>query len=40
MLDELALNTVCRSAKCPNRGECFASGTATFMVLGSGCTRG
>jgi lipoic acid synthetase len=39
MLDELELNTVCRSAKCPNRGECFASGTATFMVLGTRCTR-
>ncbi|HEX7526804.1 MAG TPA: lipoyl synthase [Gaiellaceae bacterium] len=40
MLDELELSTVCRSAKCPNRGECFASGTATFMVLGTACTRG
>jgi len=39
MLDELALNTVCRSAKCPNRGECYSSGTATFMVLGTECTR-
>jgi len=39
MLDELELNTVCRSAKCPNRGECYASGTATFMVLGTQCTR-
>lgn len=39
MLDELRLNTVCSGAKCPNRGECFASGTATFMVLGSECTR-
>ncbi len=39
MLDELGLNTVCRSAKCPNRGECYASGTATFMVLGDRCTR-
>lgn len=39
MLDELHLNTVCSSAKCPNRGECFASGTATFMVLGTACTR-
>lgn len=39
MLDELQLNTVCRSAKCPNRGECFSSGTATFMVLGTECTR-
>ena len=39
MIDELGLNTVCRSAKCPNRGECYASGTATFMVLGTECTR-
>jgi lipoic acid synthetase len=39
LLDELGLNTVCRSAKCPNRGECYASGTATFMVLGTECTR-
>jgi lipoic acid synthetase len=39
LLDELELNTVCRSAKCPNRGECYASGTATFMVLGTECTR-
>jgi lipoic acid synthetase len=40
MLDELRLNTVCRSAKCPNRGECFASGTATFLIMGDACTRG
>jgi lipoic acid synthetase len=39
LLDELGLNTVCRSAKCPNRGECYASGTATFLVLGTECTR-
>jgi lipoic acid synthetase len=39
LLDELGLSTVCRSAKCPNRGECYASGTATFMVLGTRCTR-
>lgn len=39
MLDELRLNTVCAGAKCPNRGECYASGTATFMVLGTECTR-
>lgn len=39
LLDELGLSTVCRSAKCPNRGECYASGTATFMVLGTECTR-
>ena len=40
LLDELDLNTVCQSAKCPNRGECFSEGTATFLVLGDACTRG
>jgi lipoic acid synthetase len=40
LLDELNLNTVCRSAKCPNRGECYASGTATFLIMGAYCTRG
>jgi lipoyl synthase len=39
LLDELALHTVCDSARCPNRGECFASGTATFLILGDACTR-
>ncbi|MFO8007806.1 MAG: lipoyl synthase [Candidatus Brocadiia bacterium] len=39
MLAELGLNTVCREAHCPNRGECYASGTATFMILGAVCTR-
>jgi len=33
------LNTVCESANCPNRGECFGSRTATFMLLGDVCTR-
>ena len=33
------LNTVCDEARCPNRGECFSSGTATFMILGDRCTR-
>ncbi len=33
------LNTVCESANCPNRGECFSSRTATFMLLGDVCTR-
>ena len=33
------LNTVCRSAACPNRGECFSNGTATFMIMGDVCTR-
>jgi lipoic acid synthetase len=40
MLDELDLNTVCQSAKCPNRGECFSTGTATFLIMGDACTRG
>lgn len=40
LLGELRLNTVCRSAKCPNRGECYASGTATFLIAGDACTRG
>jgi lipoyl synthase len=38
-LDELGLNTVCDEARCPNRGECWGAGTATFMVLGDVCTR-
>ncbi len=40
LLDELNLVTVCDGAHCPNRGECFASGTATFLILGDTCTRG
>jgi len=39
LLDELRLNTVCIEANCPNRGECFANKTATFMILGTNCTR-
>lgn len=35
----LALNTVCDEALCPNRGECWAKKTATFMILGTSCTR-
>lgn len=34
------LNTVCRSAACPNQTECWNSGTATFLILGNVCTRG
>jgi lipoic acid synthetase len=34
-----ALNTVCEEAACPNRGECWSRGTATFMLLGDTCTR-
>ncbi len=33
------LNTVCQAANCPNRGECFNRGTATFLILGPQCTR-
>ncbi|MCK4240279.1 MAG: lipoyl synthase [Candidatus Atribacteria bacterium] len=39
LLKELNLHTVCDSALCPNRGECFKNGTATFMILGNICTR-
>lgn len=39
LLEELGLNTVCQQAHCPNVGECFARGTATFMILGKVCTR-
>lgn len=38
-LRELGLNTVCREANCPNQGECWGQGTATFMLMGSVCTR-
>lgn len=34
------LHTVCQSARCPNRNECWNSGTATFLILGNLCTRG
>ena len=40
VLRERKLHTVCEEARCPNQGECWASGTATFMVLGDTCTRG
>ena len=36
----LGLNTVCEEAKCPNIGECWNGGTATFMLMGDRCTRG
>ncbi len=39
LIAELNLETVCSSAKCPNRLECWSSGTATFMILGNVCTR-
>lgn len=39
LMQELELNTVCREANCPNLGECYRRHTATFMILGSVCTR-
>jgi lipoic acid synthetase len=38
-MKELKLNTVCEDARCPNIGECWHHGTATFMILGDICTR-
>jgi lipoic acid synthetase len=38
-IDELGLHTVCESARCPNLGECYACGNATFLILGNHCTR-
>jgi lipoyl synthase len=40
LLGGLRLNTVCQEALCPNMGECWAHGVATFMILGDVCTRG
>ncbi len=39
LIDRLDLHTVCESAACPNVGECWNHGTATFMILGNVCTR-
>ncbi len=39
LIDKYAVHTVCTSARCPNIGECYAGGHATFMLLGSSCTR-
>jgi len=39
LVDDLRLNTVCQSAKCPNKFECFSAGTATFLIMGNTCTR-
>ena len=39
VLQDLNLNTVCQAAFCPNLGECFRAGVATFMILGNVCTR-
>jgi len=38
-IGDLKLHTVCQEARCPNRGECYSSGTATFLILGNVCTR-
>lgn len=39
ILDESGLHTVCEEARCPNVGECFSQGAATFLILGDICTR-
>src|SRR5258706_6710344 len=39
IMDSHALHTVCQEARCPNMGECWNNGTATFMILGDVCTR-
>jgi lipoic acid synthetase len=39
IMRELSLHTVCEEARCPNLGECWNAGTATFMILGDVCTR-
>ncbi len=39
LINDYNLNTVCESARCPNKSECYNSGTATFLVLGNICTR-
>ena len=39
IVDEFKLHTICESGNCPNMGECWGEGTATFMILGNVCTR-
>ncbi len=39
IVDEYKLHTICESGSCPNMGECWGAGTATFMILGNVCTR-
>jgi lipoyl synthase len=39
LVDEHKLHTICESGNCPNMGECWGEGTATFMILGNICTR-
>ena len=39
LVDQYKLHTICQSGNCPNMGECWGAGTATFMILGNVCTR-
>lgn len=39
LVDKHKLHTICESGNCPNMGECWGEGTATFMILGNTCTR-
>ena len=39
LVDDYKLHTICESGNCPNMGECWGAGTATFMILGNVCTR-
>ncbi|HKR53314.1 MAG TPA: lipoyl synthase, partial [Chthoniobacterales bacterium] len=39
LISDLRLHTVCESAQCPNRWECWSQGTATMMIAGDRCTR-
>ncbi|MEZ4920608.1 MAG: lipoyl synthase [Saprospiraceae bacterium] len=39
VVDDFKLHTICQSGSCPNMGECWGAGTATFMILGNVCTR-
>jgi lipoic acid synthetase len=39
LVDTYKLHTICESGNCPNMGECWGAGTATFMILGNVCTR-
>ncbi|MCB0586878.1 MAG: lipoyl synthase, partial [Phaeodactylibacter sp.] len=39
LVDDYNLHTICQSGNCPNMGECWGAGTATFMILGNTCTR-
>jgi lipoic acid synthetase len=39
LIEQNRLHTICTSGNCPNKGECWNAGTATFMILGNICTR-